>query len=859
MDAALPLPGTTSELLARVPLSRRHPGLQLDKFLSPAAHQEQEKQSLAEVCQATGDSDFLQTLLSRREIFLDSIGAVRWRCATTGPLTLHVARASALANAGICLHPLYGFVYLPGTGLKGMARAYAETVWLPAQYQIDAARQMIEAVFGYGVPSRRPADPRSRYPGAFGRGTPRVTGGKGGSQRRAAKGSHTGPIVPHPDSLPEETAENVRANTIPSTEYSVLSTRGYDSTGLFQRSPEGEGDWFRPHGTDGSPASGSIVFHEAWPETWPKLEVDIVNNHHVKYYQGSDSRDAPGDWESPSMVSFLAIGPGHAFCFALSKRRADVADDLLEHARQWLLGALVHEGAGAKKAAGYGGFMPCEGDPPVLAGPSHEVFETTLELVTPAFLAGANQEADDCRLRAATLRGLLRWWWRTMHAGFVEVAMLRRLETAVWGDVNAGGAVRVTVEPQTPLQPVQYKHRDAEFHRRHQLQDAPRKTSQGLFYASLGMDDSRDRPARWYLAPGTKWTVRLVARRSHWESRDLRGERVRVAIPPAVVLQQAKAALWLLTHLGGAGSKSRKGFGSFADIFAGDVGNLGGCRQAAAAFRLLCRCDGPYQDRHAESLALERARQLDDIPTGWKDHWFALDQLGYAFQSFAQRRRHDRAKAALGLPRQIHGPRREPLPGQDRASHRPPEPLKGPKGDRHASPVFYHLARTSEGALLLRVTIFPARHLPDLLTSTTVLNQLLQHLEGDLRKRAAQPGPGSSPPPAAPVAAPARPAARPAAPPAPPKAGGLVEAVLVEDPKGKGRRFARHRSSGLLGSILNPDKLPADKNLGDVVTLCVAMISSDGQQIQWRVPTEEDKARATAPRGGPPRGPSRRR
>ena len=157
------------------------------------------------------------------------------------------------------------------------------------------------------------------------------------------------------------------------------------------------------------------------------------------------------------------------------------------------------------------------------------------------------------------------------------------------------------------------------------------------------------------------------------------------------------------------------------------------------------------------------------------------------------------------------------------------------------------------------MTIFPARHLPDLLTSTTVLNQLLQHLEGDLRKRAAQPGPGSSPPPAAPVAAPARPAARPAAPPAPPKAGGLVEAVLVEDPKGKGRRFARHRSSGLLGSILNPDKLPADKNLGDVVTLCVAMISSDGQQIQWRVPTEEDKARATAPRGGPPRGPSRRR
>ena len=42
-----------------------------------------------------------------------------WSQATSGRLTLHLARASALENAGLCLHPLYGFTYLPGTGLKG--------------------------------------------------------------------------------------------------------------------------------------------------------------------------------------------------------------------------------------------------------------------------------------------------------------------------------------------------------------------------------------------------------------------------------------------------------------------------------------------------------------------------------------------------------------------------------------------------------------------------------------------------------------------------------------------------------------------------------------------------------------------
>ena len=36
MDTSLPLPGTTSELVARVPFPGRHPGLQLDKFIGPA-------------------------------------------------------------------------------------------------------------------------------------------------------------------------------------------------------------------------------------------------------------------------------------------------------------------------------------------------------------------------------------------------------------------------------------------------------------------------------------------------------------------------------------------------------------------------------------------------------------------------------------------------------------------------------------------------------------------------------------------------------------------------------------------------------------------------------------------------------
>ena len=81
MVASLPLPGTTSKLVGDVPFSCRHPGLQLDKFIRPAPSQQEQKQSLAEVCQAAGDGACLKSVLSRRETYLDGVGA--------GTLALH--------------------------------------------------------------------------------------------------------------------------------------------------------------------------------------------------------------------------------------------------------------------------------------------------------------------------------------------------------------------------------------------------------------------------------------------------------------------------------------------------------------------------------------------------------------------------------------------------------------------------------------------------------------------------------------------------------------------------------------------------------------------------------------------------
>lgn len=685
----IPVPASLRQLLDTVKDAGRHPGLMLDRFLQPCPKQEQQRDVLDKVVTLSGDPGLLKEQLARRAATLTQLGAGVWSRTTGGPLTLHLARASALENAGLCLHPIYGFAYLPGTGLKGLARAYAETVWLAAQPDPVAAWQRIEQVFGWVSESDR---------------------GKTGT---------SGDV---PD-----------------------------------------------HGNHDKSAAGTIVFHDAWPETWPGLLVDIVNNHHPEYYQGDEP---PGDWQSPNPVYFLAVKPGTAFSFALSKRRGDVKDDLLALARQWLNGGLTALGCGAKTAAGYGAFRPEANTTPVQ---SPRVLEAhyTLELVTPAYLAGASQRAEDCDLRSATLRGLLRWWWRTMHAGYVDVATLRSLEAAVWGDTDAGGAVQVRVTKISGQAPVESPYKSINpngqlrfnpaFAHQHHLQ-VPYNRTAGLAYAGYGMDEMVNpgpgqppqRRRRWCALPGTRWRVELRVRPGRFVRRDDNGKVLsEVPVAPQVLLDQARTALWWFCSLGGAGSKARKGFGSFA--LPAELGSFEGGRFITHGTALRNACglpEGAFDSTRAESPSLKLMREVSRgvvgesgpawpvFPLTWDDPWRAVDLIGRAMQECAQsdpltgHGKHCPAKRGLGLPRQIHGPRRMPMPHQHPPNHRPPEHLQSVRGDRHSSPVLFHVGRQPNGRLEVHVAAFPTadlrepgtQALPGLQAHTRFLIDYLRHL-----------------------------------------------------------------------------------------------------------------------------------
>lgn len=586
--------------------SGSHPGLQLDKFSNPylfqpdsnesgktvPSGQKHQKDLLRRVASASGDNPLLQRLRARRCAMLTGLSALSWSATTAGALTLHLSRASALENAGLCLHPLYGFVYLPGSGLKGMVRAYAETVWLKAEGDRGQSEEPIDRVFG-----------------------------------RAPKGKAEG--------------------------------------------------W-----------AGSVIFHDAWPEAWPRLIVDIVNNHHKAYYQG---KDAPGDWENPELSYLLAVPPGVAFSFALSPRppgdAAAVAD--LAMAKGWLNGALCHLGAGAKTAAGYGSFRLAGQQPP---SPAQVVkdddkwaeWSGTLELVTPAFLAGAGrQQAADCDLRPATLRGLLRCWWRTMHAAYLEADELRKLEAAVWGSTAAGSAVALTVAPRVRTNPVAWRGKRG-----------------GLAYASYGMEENQ----RNYTPEGASWDVRMVARAARFPAGTKAHEK-HLLIPPLLIMEQAHAALWLLCHFGGVGSKARNGFGSLKNI---DGFSIETCRAAAQSFRNEC---GATQDCDLlETPAIERMLPFSDLQiegTAWQ----VIDRVGTALQTFAKSLPEKISRECLGLPRRVSISRgNEIWVGKDH----PKRGNRELKDMRDAAPVQCHLAKSVDDALILRVAAFPSPYLPNL-------------------------------------------------------------------------------------------------------------------------------------------------
>jgi len=196
-----------------------------------------------------------------------------------------------------------------------------------------------------------------------------------------------------------------------------------------------------------------------------------------------------------------------------------------------------------------------------------------LETLTPIFLAGADQ--DGIELRPATLKGLLRWWWRAEHAD-LSLDTLREREGELFGSADLGikSPLRVSVAAEelkvipagtaAPKSGITYEY----------MRQGRRGTTDVLPYLAYG-------PVR-LLTREEKGRVERTREPAFWDKRQNRPKSGPLFIRPAIgpttrfevklswrdnVLQDNQQnelvrAMAALVTLGGIGSRARKGFGA---------------------------------------------------------------------------------------------------------------------------------------------------------------------------------------------------------------------------------------------------------------------------------------------------------
>jgi CRISPR-associated protein Cmr1 len=152
-----------------------------------------------------------------------------------------------------------------------------------------------------------------------------------------------------------------------------------------------------------------------------------------------------------------------------------------------------------------------------------------VEANTPLFIAGADQaHIEGEGLRPPTVRGLMRWWFRAIMGGIVDVKTLQEKENEIFGTTSARSKIRILTS--TLDKPVRIDQIFALNKLRY-------------LWFSIQMQRARGQRISCY-PPGSKFSITLLSDNSD-------------------ILGIAACTLWSTIYLGGVGARMRRGAGSF--------------------------------------------------------------------------------------------------------------------------------------------------------------------------------------------------------------------------------------------------------------------------------------------------------
>lgn len=333
-----------------------------------------------------------------------------------------------------------------------------------------------------------------------------------------------------------------------------------------------------------------------------------------------------------------------------------------------------------------------------------------IEIITPLFIGGSNPR-EQPELRAASFRGALRFWLRALLGSVLgnKPAEIFKHESEVFGSTDQASPVVVRVEHQS-LPTIGYSQL---------VRNYP-----GIAYLFFSARQTRNEPERKAIANGYQFPCTF---------------HLRAGVQNPDALRAAAAALWLLTHLGGLGMRSRKGGGNLQVVSTdwSDSSLPPLTVQAQTAEQLQKELqDGLHKLREwaattfngSLSPTFQTSPSFDVLHPDWCKifvvnrefaNWMeALNEFGQKMQQFRNRRDPDYSnvksvlqgsnklqpvqRAAFGLPIVFYFPS---LRGK-RAM------LEGEEHDRRASPLIVRVTKLANGKYALVLTRFYSLFLP---------------------------------------------------------------------------------------------------------------------------------------------------
>jgi len=227
---------------------------------------------------------------------------------TAGRLITGLGGASVY-ETDITLHHIYGFPYLPASGIKGMVRSWIIQCVFSAENQI---------------PKREEAYPLVN------------------AEFRAYQNEQFCHIFGCPATFKkvrfDEKGQPIKEKNKGNYQFDPI-----DVALKNKRTEKGEEN------------KGKVQFFDAFPTRTPKVVPDLMNPHYAPYYSG-DGKVPPADYHYPIPIFFLTVDKKTVFQFILGSKYPEWKSWIIggRNIIEWLDHALENHGIGAKTAVGYG-------------------------------------------------------------------------------------------------------------------------------------------------------------------------------------------------------------------------------------------------------------------------------------------------------------------------------------------------------------------------------------------------------------------------------------------------------------------------------------------------------------------------